>query len=331
MMMWGAALSVLLPLAGGGEPVQSAVEYPSAVLDNGEVRLVVDIPDTENGRYRGIRFDWSGQILSARYRGHEVFGPWKKHPADAGLFADGAGPSEEFSMYDPLGYAEAAPGETFVKIGVGVLRRRDAEDYLFHAPYPVVQLGGWESRRGDLWVESRQRMATEDGWGYDYAKRVELHPHFAVLTITRTLHNTGSRTIDTDHYSHNFFTTGERIPGAEVELQTAFNVPPTTVNDSVHFDGFRIFFTEPLKTGGHYANLVEMTGAEGALPAGFNFGRWRDKERGIELQFHGSHPVHRYVFYGVYNSLSLEPFVKVVLEPGERMQWCTVYRFAALE
>lgn len=309
------------------------VGYPAAVLDNGELRVVVDIPDAENGRYRGLRFDWSGQVLSARYRDYEFFGPWKELADGETVFRDGAGPSEEFSMYDPPGFEEAEQGEEFIKIGVGVLKRMNDNPYLFYARYPVVKFGDWQTRQGDLWVESEQHLSAESGWGYRYLKRVEIHPQFPVMTITRVLENTGQHPMDTDHYTHNFFIPDGRVPDRDVVIETAFDIdPPSVLNETVHFEGHRLFFTEPMKSGGHYANLVDMTGEQDrVLPAGFNFGLWRDQKRGVQLQFQGSHPVHRYVFYGVDNSLSLEPFVKIKLEPGETMRWSTVYYFSATD
>ncbi|MCC5833991.1 MAG: hypothetical protein JJU20_04585 [Opitutales bacterium] len=307
-------------------------QFPTAVLDNGALRIVVDIPDNEKGRYQGLRFDRSGQIMSARYRDYEFFGPWKALADGETVFRDGVGPSEEFSMYDPLGYDKAGPGEEFVKIAVGVLERVDDDSYQFYEQYPVVKLGDWETRQGDLWVESAQHLAADSGWGYRYLKRVEIHPEFPVMTITRVLENSGEHTIDTDHYAHNFFIPDGRIPDQDVILETAFYVdPPSVLNETVHLKGHRLFFTEPMLPGGHYANLVHMTGEDRILPAGYNFGLRRDERQGMQLQFQGSHPIHRYVFYGTNNSLSLEPFVKIHLQPGETMRWSTVYYFSATQ
>ena len=59
------------------------------------------------------------------------------------------GPVEEFnSEGGPLGYAEAAPGEGFLKIGVGVLRRRsEAEEVGGHRGGHPLDVLGEEHRR----------------------------------------------------------------------------------------------------------------------------------------------------------------------------------------
>src|SRR5579871_1412213 len=106
---------------------------PETELSNGEIRLKVYLPDAKAGFYRGTRFDWSGMIGSLVYKGHEFYGPWfqRVDPVVRDFSSEGAeivaspctaavGPAEEFvtDATQPLGYQEAKPGGTFVKIGV---------------------------------------------------------------------------------------------------------------------------------------------------------------------------------------------------------------------
>lgn len=306
------------------------ISYPAAVLENAELRLVVDLPDPEKGRYRGTRFDLSGQVLSARYRGREFFGAWKAVPED-GLHRDGAGPAEEFSMSAPPGYAEAVPGGVFLKIGVGVLERTDERPYLFHRDYPVVSRGEWETRRGRYWVETVHTLETGTGWGYRYRKRVEIDPVHPVMTIRRTLWNTGARRIETDHYSHNFVLMGDAVPDERIELETTIVIdPPHQLNGAIQFEGKAIRFPVPMpaRRGGHHADLFELSGTEGDLPPSYNRGRWRNLETGMELAFTGSLPLRKLVFYGLGGSLSLEPFVPVEVDPGGSLSWTTTYTFS---
>src|SRR5690242_11375781 len=101
----------------------AAAEFPEASISNGEIRARLLLPDPARGYYRGTRFDWSGAIASLQYKGHEYFGQWfekydpKTHDAIMG-------PVEEFRSDDGgLGYAAAKVGDTFVRIGVGVVRK----------------------------------------------------------------------------------------------------------------------------------------------------------------------------------------------------------------
>ena len=49
---------------------------PQETISNGAIRATLHLPNPEKGYYRGTRFDWSGQISSLEYRGHNYFGKW---------------------------------------------------------------------------------------------------------------------------------------------------------------------------------------------------------------------------------------------------------------
>ncbi len=99
------------------------------------MRVKLYLPDATNGFYRGTRFDWSGVVADLQYAGHSYYGPWftQTDPKVSDFVYRGAeivagpcsaitGPVEEFTA---LGYDEAKPGGTFLKIGVGMLRKPD--------------------------------------------------------------------------------------------------------------------------------------------------------------------------------------------------------------
>src|SRR5215475_5848875 len=111
-------------------------DHPKATLSNGEVDAIVFLPDPKDGYYRSTRFDWAGVIGCASYKGHTFWGEW--FPEYDPLLNDSiTGPVEEFRSQDGgLGYGEAKPGEPFVKIGVGILRKIDDSPYKFFTAYP---------------------------------------------------------------------------------------------------------------------------------------------------------------------------------------------------
>src|SRR5262249_37740664 len=87
-------------------PYPPVAEYPNLVLTNGELALTVVLPDAKRGFYRGTRFDWSGQVARAAYRGHTLFAPWKS-PHDPENYEDAIGTAEEFGINAPVGYDTA--------------------------------------------------------------------------------------------------------------------------------------------------------------------------------------------------------------------------------
>jgi hypothetical protein len=86
-------------------PVLRAADPPQAEIANSQIRAKLYLPDPVNGYYQATRFDWSGQISSLTYKGHEYYGQWfekwdpKKHDSIMG-------PVQEYVT--PLGYEKAA-------------------------------------------------------------------------------------------------------------------------------------------------------------------------------------------------------------------------------
>ena len=133
------AWATVCALAFGGKLL--AADFPQAEISNGQIRVKLYLPDAKNGYYRGTRFDWSGVIASLEYKGHNFYGPWfdrvdpKIHDyayvgteVVAGPCTAISGPVEEFQTNGTaLGWDEAKAGGTFIKIGVGVLRKDDWE------------------------------------------------------------------------------------------------------------------------------------------------------------------------------------------------------------
>src|SRR5690606_19236900 len=94
-------------------------QAPETDISNGLVTAKVYLPDPEKGYYRGTRFDWSGVVASLEYKSHSYFGKWfEKY--DPEIHDAITGPVEAF---DPIGFEEAQPGEAFLKIGIGFLKK----------------------------------------------------------------------------------------------------------------------------------------------------------------------------------------------------------------
>ena len=138
--------------------------YPTTQLVGSRIALDIYLPDAEHGYYRGARFDRPGLIARVRCGGHTFFGPWKPRHNPQG-HDDVLGPAEEFGMTRPLGFVDAKPGESFIKIGVGHLLRGDAQDYAFYKDYHVVTAAPWTVHNTGNSVEFRQQLSDPRGWG----------------------------------------------------------------------------------------------------------------------------------------------------------------------
>ena len=179
--------------------------YPKADISNGVIQAELMLPDPQHGSYQGTRFDWSGIIFSLQYQGHEYFGKWyEKH--DPKIHDAITGPVEEFRTNDSgLGYEEAKAGGTFVRIGVGTVRKPEEKAYRPYDTYEIVDPGKWTVKRHKNSIEFTHRLKGENGYAYVYRKTVRLVKGKPELVLEHWLKNTGQKAIDTTQYNHNFY------------------------------------------------------------------------------------------------------------------------------
>lgn len=322
------SLSVLglLSLAAAA-PVPAAEDYPSAALSNGQVRLTVYLPDPRKGYYRGPRFDWSGQVAQAEYKGHTFFKEWRT-PHDPTNFEHGIGTAEEFGTPTALGHAEAKPGETFVKIGVGVLEKPQEDRYRFFHPYRFVRTGTWKTERGMDWIEFRQELSGDRGYAYAYTKRIALAKDAPVFTISRTLKNTGSRPLETTHYGHNFVLIDNTPVGEAYRLRLPW---AAAAREGARLQGNLQVKGNELAFGG----AVERDKPVYADLTGFGVGlrdhhvEIENTRTGAAMTIRGDLPLSRFAFYAADTAACPEPFVTLALRPGEAKSWSTTYTLSA--
>jgi hypothetical protein len=298
-----------------------AAEPPRHVLAGDGVKLTIDLPDPAAGYYRGPRFDWSGIVATAEVGGHTVFGYWKS-THDPANHDDVPGTAEEFSHDEPLGYAAAPVGGTFVKIGVGELVKPNEPKYHFAHRY-VVKPAAWQVATGERAVEFRQELSHASGYGYRYTKRVELAP--GGFVIRRTLANTGTKPIDTDHYGHHFMTVDADPVGPNYALRFGFTpraADPAGLRDVAAIRGDRLVFLKPLATG-YVQTRVEGFGDRAA-----------DNRVSVEhapsklvMTIVNDRPLLKLNVWSMKTTLCPEPFVRVQVEPGRETTWSTRYEF----
>ena len=143
------------------------------------IEATVYLPDAKAGYYRGTRFDWSGAVARLRWNNHEYFGEWfARH--DPVLHDGITGPVEEFLAGDSsVGYDEAKAGETFVRIGVGAVRKPQEPAYRRFATYEIVDPGTWKVARGKDRVTFIHELRDANGYGYVYTKVLRLSKRHA--------------------------------------------------------------------------------------------------------------------------------------------------------
>ena len=121
----------------------SFTKFPQAEISNGLIHATLLLPDASKGYYRGTRFDWSGNMVSLEYSGHNYFGQWftKYSPEIHDVIM---GPVEAFT---PLDYSETKTGGSFLIIGVGMLYKQDDQPYAFSRLYQMLNGGKWSVKK----------------------------------------------------------------------------------------------------------------------------------------------------------------------------------------
>ena len=200
-------------------------QYPSLNISNEEITMLIYLPDPEKGMYRGTRFDWSGVIGSVEYKGHEYFGYWKD-THDPFFHEDLTGPVEGY-IKPGLGYEEAGPGGSYVRIGVGLIEKPEESEYSFRNFYKLLDPGKWTLDHGEDWISFRHELSTDIGYGYIYDKLIKLKADGFI--IEHKLQNTGDLAIETDQFNHNFFMIDGEPSGKAFSV--SFPFPVSTEDD----------------------------------------------------------------------------------------------------
>jgi hypothetical protein len=300
--------------------------YPKASISNGKVDAVLYLPDAKNGYYRASRFDWSGVIPCLAFQGHTYFGIWFSHYDP--MVADAiAGPVEEFRSADgALDYDQAKPGEVFVKLGVGVLRKADDSPYKFMYTYPLVDGGKWTVHTGRRAVSFRQRLKSPIGIAYDYEKTVSLDPHEPVLTLHHSLKNTGTKTIDTQVYDHDFFMLDGAPSGPGMVIRFPF--APTAekpLEPLAGIDGKQIIYHDELQQGQYVESY--LTGYSDK-PSDYDI-VVENTKTGVGVEQTGDTPMSRFNFWSPRTTMCPEAYHHLVIAPGQTVHWDIHYRFFA--
>ena len=328
---------ILLVLAGT-MALPGAVEYPQATISNGQIRATLNLPDPQRGYYRGTRFDWSGVIASLEYQGHTFFAPFYekfdpavrdvdlKNGVVAGPISATSGPVEEFgSESGTQGYAEAKPGGTFIKIGVGVLRKADDSKYDHYYKYEIADPGKWTVEKGPGWIRFTQAVNDAgSGYGYVYTKAVRLVNGKAEMLLEHALRNTGSKAIEGNVYNHNFFVIDHQATGPDFSVKFPFRITGTRAMPNLaEVRGNQIAYLKTLQNGETAATQIQ---GFGSTASDYDI-TVENGKTGAGVQITGDRPLSRVYFWSVKTTLCPEAYVNLSIPPGQESKWSARYRF----
>ena len=305
-----------------------STEFPETTITNGEVTAKLYLPDAEHGYYRGTRFDWAGVIPSLTYKGHSYFGVWfdKYDP----LLHDAiSGPVEEFFHEDAaLGYKDATVGGTFVRIGVGALRKPQEEKFNRFKTYDVVDHGKWTIHKHKDSVEF-VHMLTDmaSGYAYEYHKTVRLLKGSPILEISHMLRNRGSQAIVTDVYNHNFFVIDEKKTADGLSVTFPFAATSkASLNGMAEMrsEGKELAFLRELTQSEHV--MTELTGYSATSASDHTF-KVDNRVTGAGVKVTGDQPMSKLLFWCGWKVASPEDYITMSIGPGQSFRWSNKYEF----
>ena len=302
-------------------------QFPGAEISNGILRAKIYFPDTARGYYQGTRFDWGGVIADLEYQGHSYFGKWYgKH--DPKIHDAITGPVESF---DPLGFEEAKPGETFVKIGVGNLLKPDDKAYRFSIPYEVEDYGKWTVKTGKDRVEFLHELNDASGYSYLYSKTLKMTEGRAELVLEHTLKNTGQKKIETKVFNHNFFMIDNQKVGPDYRVTFPFPLSLIRnnrgVGDLVEVEGGNIRFLRPVQPG-ESVQLFLLGFSERSKDYQVEV---QNQRTGAGVRITSDLAISDLAFWAISTTLCPEPYQSIVVEPGQEIKWDLFYNFYTQE
>ena len=234
--------------------------------------------------------------------------------------ASGTGIAEEFR--EPLGYQNAAAGEPFLKIGVGLLQKSSTKAYFFAENYKILQSGEWDVSHGRDWILFEQSISTNFGYSYRYLKKITLIPGKPEMAVLHILTNTGVKPIFSNTYCHNYFLFDKDHAGTNYTLK--FTNPIEVLDSfkdkaSIEENSFRLL-----------NNLTGNNPVAGAVNVGKkNEFTISNSKTGTEVHVTGDNPLSSFFIYITSPAFCPEPMIDLNINPGQKQEWTNYYCFVA--
>ncbi len=313
-----------------------AAGFPQAEISNGQITARMYLPDPTNGFYRSTRFDWSGAIYSLQFKGHDFYGMWfdRVDPKVINWVHQGpeivcgpcgalAGPVDEFETV--LGWNATNSSGTFIKIGVGVLRKTEG-NYNRYFPYDVLNSGKWSLKKESDSFEFTQELTdTNSGYAYVYRKVVRLAKGKPEMEIDHSLKNTGRLAIKSTVYNHNFVVLDKQPPGPDFIIRLPFQIQTGRQPNRGHAEvrGNQVVFPRPL--AGEDEAVVFITGfGDSAKDTEIVI---ENKKVGAGLKMTGDRPLTRDLLWSIRTVLAIEPYIAIDIQPGAEFTWKNTFEY----
>lgn len=277
-------------------------------LHAGDMMIEIIADSFRLERRFGPRFDSTASVASVSTPAHTYL-------AEAGL-------ADEFGLegVGVLGYREASLGGSFIKIGVGLLKRDVETKYRFQHSYPVVRRFPVKVEATDASVQMTQVSEPFSGYQYRYEKTYRPAGSRG-LVIEYVLTNLGSKRFSFEHYNHNFFAFDGEGGSENYTVTAAFSWPAEPAA------GWRLDGRKRLVLS---SQLTGLSGVYWGVPVEIAASQHRlilQHRKGIAVVITGDSDATRFAIWADGGAICPELFIHRELSPGDTARWTRTYHF----
>jgi hypothetical protein len=208
---------------------------------------------------------------------------------------------------------------------VGILEKPDEPKYTYSKSYKILDAGAWKVKKKSSEVVFTHELKT-DKYQYVYTKTVSLTKGKPELVIEYRLKNTGTTTIETDVYNHNFFVIDQQATGPDFVVKFPFAPQGEFTGNAGAgvISGNSITYKKVLAKGETLA-VSPMTGY-GTTTSDYDL-RVENTKTGAGVRIRGDKPIVKFVYWSAATTVCPEPYIRVKAEPGKEATWIIAYEF----
>jgi hypothetical protein len=210
---------------------------------------------------------------------------------------------------------------------VGAIRKPDEPRFRQFSTYEIADSGKWSVRKGADWVEFTQELTDTAGYAYVYKKTVRLTKDKPELVLEHSLKNTGTKTIESSVYEHNFYMLDGQPTGPDTVVHFPFDLHVKgDLRGLAEARGKDFAYLKELEKGQTAAGDLE---GFGATAADYDI-RVENRKAGIGVRQVGDRPLSRMYFWSIRTTVCPEAYISMKIEPGKEFTWRIAYDFYTL-
>jgi hypothetical protein len=286
------------------------------ILKNKNIEIKIDAP---LANYNFSRFDWTGKIVSLKYKDIPISTAEKLE--DKNDIKSGIGFYNEFGIESAIGYDETNEGDWFQKIGVGLLKK-EAADYLFSKKYEIQPAKfDVETMRDKIIIRCKSELV--NGYSYELKKEIEILE--SGFFIKYHLKNTGSKTIQTNEYTHNFVAINKELIGSDYILKFPFQIKPERFEATVNPEKKAVIGQKEFTFNGTPSEPIFFSKISGGENVDAHWEILNTKTK-IGISETGSFKTSKVNLWGTKHVISPELFFDISVKPGQDLEWSRTYK-----